>query len=265
VNLEENVRRFQFSRALDKPTEALVITGYFWLMLCFVAFPAHGLDYPWILLSAESDSRDAEVRAQDEAQSINMVGVINQTETLFNHHLIWKKAAIKDLLKMDAPFCEMHFDGVNPGGLSAEEKSILGEYLKRGGFILFFIDTYPYSQDEFWAVKQWSVIDFLTKELPASDPDFITGRATDDFPIFKVHYQTETADAIRHELNGNPNTPNRTLLFYRNRLCCFVMGEYGYLEDDIWVPMPRPFPRDFSMELKSYQLIVNIYTYSIVK
>ncbi len=123
----------------------------------------------------------------------------------------------------------MHFDGVNPGGLSVEEKSILGEYLKRGGFILFFIDTYPYSQDEFWAVKQWSVIDFLTKELPASDPDFTTGRATDDFPIFKVHYQTETADAIRHELNGNPNTPNRTLLFYRNRLCCFVMGEYGYL------------------------------------
>jgi len=234
-------------------------------MLVFLPQPVHGLEYPWILLSPESDSRDSEMCDHDEAQSLNMVAVINQTETLFNHHVIWKKAAIKNLLALEAPFCEMHFDAVKPIGLSAEEKSILSEYIKRGGFILFFIDTYPYPQDEFWAVKEWPIIDFLTKELPASDSDFTTGRATDDFPIFKVHYQTETADAIRHELNGNPNTPNRTLLFYKNRLCCFVMGEYGYLENDEWIPNPRPFSRQFSQELKSYQLTVNIYTYSIVK
>ncbi len=254
--------RFELSRSFYK--QAAGWAGCIWLMLGLSFFPAHGLEYPWTLLSAGNDSRDPEVRAQDEAQSINMVEVINQNETLFKHHLIWKKAVIRDLLKMDAPFCEMHFDGVNPGGLSPDEKSILGEYLKRGGFILFFIDAYPYRQDDFWTIKQWPVIDFLTKELPASDTDFTIGRAADDFPIFKVHYQTQTADAIRHELKGNSNTPNRTLLFYRNRLCCFVMGEYGYLENDTWVPMPRPFSREFNMELKSYQLIVNIYTYSMM-
>ena len=201
---------------------------------------------------------------QDEAESLNMVAVINQTEELLGHHLIWQKATIKKLLAMNAPFCEMHFDAVKPVGLSAEEKSILTEYIKRGGFILLFIDTYPYPQDEFWQVKEWPIIDFLTKELPASDPDFTTGKADDNFPIFNVHYQTQTADQIRHELTGNPNTSNRTLLYYRNRLCCFVMGMYGDLEDDTWVPMSRPFPRDFSMELKSYQLIVNVYIYAIV-
>jgi hypothetical protein len=43
------------------------------------------------------------------------------------------------------------------------------------------------------------------------------------------------------------------------------MGKYGYLENDTWVPIPRPFPDDFSMDFKSYQLIVNIYYYSIVR
>jgi len=265
VNSKGDMGRFEFSRPFSKQTAGWGISGCVWLMLACLSLPAHGLEYPWILLSPERDSRDPEVRDQDEAQSLNMVAVMNQTETLFDHHLIWKKVAIKNLLALNAPFCEMHFDAVNPVGLSADEQSILGEYLKRGGFILFFIDTYPYPHDEFWAVKEWPIIDLLTKELPASDPDFTTGKATDKFPIFKVHYQTGTADVIRHELNGNPNTPNRTLLFYRNRLCCFVMGQYGYLEGGEWVPMSRPFPRNFSLELKSYQLIVNIYTYSVVK
>ncbi len=234
-------------------------------MILMLSLPVHGLDYPWVLLSPANDSREADVRDQDEAQSSNMVAVINRNETLFGHHLVWSKAEIKDLPKLAAPFCEMHFDAVKPFWLTPEEKSILTDYLKRGGFILFFIDAYPYPQDEFWSVKEWPIIDFIAKELPASDSAFTTGRATDDFPIFKVHYQTETADSIRHELTGNPNTPNRTLLFYRKRLCCFVMGNYSYLEDGEWVPMPRPFPQQFSMVLKSYQLVVNIYTYSILQ
>lgn len=242
-----------------------LVGGWVCVILGFMSPAAHGQDYPWLYLSPENDSRDAEMCAHDEAQSLNMVAVINQNETFLNHHLVWKKSKIKNLLAMDVPFCEMHFDAINPVGLSAEEKGILSEYLKRGGFILFFIDTYPYYQDDFWRIKEWPMIDFLTKELPASDPDFTTGKATDDYPIFKVHYQTETADAIRHELEGNPNTPNRTLLFYRNRLCCFVMGVYGYLEDDAWVPMSRPFQSDFSMELKSYELILNVYIYAIVR
>jgi hypothetical protein len=242
--------------------EFVILGGLVWL-LAFV--PSRGLEYPWVLLTPQHDSRDAEVCDQDEAQSLNMVGVINQTETLFHHHLLWKKVAIKDLLSLEAPFCEMHFDAVKPFWLTSQEKSILAEYLKRGGFILFFIDAYPYTQDEFWKVREWPLIDFLTKELPATHSGFTTGRATDEFPIFKIHYQTQTADSIRHELSGNPQTPNRTLLFYNGRLCCFVMGQYTHLENDEWVPMARPFSREFSLQLKSYQLVVNIYTYSIAR
>jgi hypothetical protein len=40
---------------------------------------------------------------------------------------------------------------------------------------------------------------------------------------------------------------------------------YGYLEDDAWVPMSRPFESDFSMNLKSYELILNVYIYAIVR
>jgi hypothetical protein len=243
----------------------LLLHGCVWLLLGLLTQPARGLDYPWVLLNPKNDSRDAEMQDEDEAQSRNMVAVMNRSEELFDHHLIWEKSDILNLLKLHAPFCEMHFDAVRPFWLTAEEKKILGEYLKRGGFILFFIDAYPYSEQEFWPVKQWPIIDFITKELPASDPDFTVGRATDAFPIFTIHYHTQTADVIRHELSGNPHTCNRTLLFHQGRLCCFVMGQYTYLEDGAWVPEPRPFTHIFSPELKSYKLIVNIYTYSVAR
>ncbi len=235
-------------------------------MLTCLARPAYGLDYPWVLLSPENDSRETEVREQDEAQSFSMVAAINQNETLFQHHLVWREARIKNLPALEAPFCEMHFDAVNPFRLTPEEQSILADYLKRGGFILLIYDMYPYAQDELWAVKQWPIIDFITKDLPASNPDFTAGRATDAFPMFRVHYQTQTAFMMRHELTGNPSTPVHTLLYYRKRLCCFVMGSYyHYLEHGEWVAEPRPFTRQFSMELKGYKLVVNIYTYSILQ
>ncbi|HEV3026545.1 MAG TPA: hypothetical protein VG457_03180, partial [Planctomycetota bacterium] len=117
--------------------------------------PARATEYPWVYLVAQNDSRDAEMCRQDEAQSLNTVAVINQQEELFAHHLVWRKAAIRDLLGLGVPFCEIHFDAVRPFSLTAGEKAILGEYLKRGGFILFFIDTYPYSEEEFWPVKEW--------------------------------------------------------------------------------------------------------------
>jgi hypothetical protein len=248
-----------------RSVRALALGACFWLTAAFLSTPAVALTYPWVFLNPENDSRDSEMRELDEAESSNMVGVINGAEDLFGHHLVWKKSSIRNLLSLNAPFCEMRFDAVHPFWLTPDEKSILTEYLKRGGFILFFIDTYPYAQDEFWKIKQWPLIDFLTKELPASDSGFTTGKATDDFAVFKAHYHTETADFIRHELTGNPNTPNRTLLFYQGRLCSFVMGRYGYIEDGKWVAASRPLPKDFSMDLKSYRLIVNIYTYSIVK
>jgi len=252
-------------RLFHRAMQGGLVAGWAALTLGLFSIAANGQDCPWILLSPQNDSRDADMCELDEAWSMNLVNVINANNELLNQHLTWGKCSIKKLLSMDVPFCELHFDAINPVGFTAEEKSILAEYLKRGGFILFFIDTYPYAQEDFWKVKQWPVIDFLTRELPASDPDFTTGKATDNFDIFKVHYLTETADSIRHELEGNPNTPNRTLLFYRNRLCCFVMGRYSYLEDNTWVGEPKPFIRDLSSDPKSYQLVVNVYIYAVVR
>ena len=212
------------------------------LIFAFFSAPVRALEYPWTYLTAENDSRDPEVQDQDEAQSQNMIQVMNDQEPFFNHRLFWRKSAIENLLTQDAPFCEMHFDAVKPFSFTPAEKSILAEYLKRGGFILFFIDAYPYPQDEFWKIKQWPLIDFLTTELPASDPDFAVGRATDAFPIFKVRYHTETADAIRHELTGNPNTPNRTLLFYQKRLCCLSWASTAIWRMTPGFPSPVPSP-----------------------
>jgi hypothetical protein len=255
-------------RGVRPPFGNRLRTGWFRGLLAAAAVlsPAAGaMEYPWVYLVPQNDSRDAEMCRQDEAQSLNTVAVINQQEELFDHHLLWRKVAIKDLLPLDLPFCEMHFDAVRPFSLTPEEKKILTEYLQRGGFILFFIDTYPYDEEEFWPVTSWPIIDFIAKELPAADHDFSSKRVTDDFPIFRVHYRTQTADMIRHELTGNPNTPNRTVLFYQNRLCCFVMGQYSVVEGGRWVRMERPFPGAYSFQLKSYQLVVNIYTYSVVR
>jgi hypothetical protein len=230
---------------------------------CFAASAARAAEYQWVMLTPESDSRNADMVEHDDLQSRNTVGVINQNEPLLHQSLVWRRVRIKDLLAAQVPFCEMHFDAVRAVSLTMEDRRILTEYLKRGGFILFFIDAYPYPEEEFWKIKQWPVIDFLTRELPTSDPDFTIGKASDDFPLFKVHYQTQTADAIRHELDGNPNTPNRTLVYDKGRLCCFVMGSYSYLADGVWQAVDKPYPTDFSMELKSYQLIVNVYIYAI--
>jgi hypothetical protein len=228
--------------------------------------PAGAREYPWTVLCPENDSRNPDMRDRDEEESRNTVEVLNNGDPLFNHLLTWKKTSILNLLSQQAPFCEMHFDAVKPFMFTAQEKGILTEYLKRGGFIIFFIDAYPYTEDEFWVVKEWPVMDFLTKELPKTDPDFTVGKATDASPVFKVHHQTTTADEVKHELTGNPNTPNRTMLFYKGRLSCFVMGDYTWLGDDgKWVAFPRPYPRHYSLVPKSYQLMANVYAYSMVR
>ena len=234
-----------------------------WLTLSFWTTPARALIYPWVLLEPEHDSRDPDMIDSDRAHSQNLVAIVGASEKIFDHHLVWCEIPIRKLLSISAPFCELHFDAIHQLTLTAEEKQVLKEYIKRGGFLLCFIDAYPYSEDQYWPVKQWNFIDFLTHELPASDPGFTVGRATDAFPIFSFYYKTRTADAIRHEFAGNPNTPNRTLLFYRGRLCVFVMGDYGYFDGAQWVPLDRPFPRSFSTDPKSYELMVNIYAYSI--
>jgi hypothetical protein len=122
------------------------------LVLALLGLPAKGLDYPWGILIPENDSRDAEMRAYDDANFANTMAVINDSEKPLHHHLVPRMVRVKDLLAVNMPFCEMNFDAVRPLVLTADEKAILQEYLKRGGFILFFIDAYPYTQDEFWKI-----------------------------------------------------------------------------------------------------------------
>jgi hypothetical protein len=221
--------------------------------------------YSWTVLTPENDSRDDDERDFDEFDSKSLVTGMNEVEEIFGHRLVWDKIAIKDLLATCPPFCELRFDAVHPLILTAAEKAILQEYFRRGGFVLFQEDTYPYGQDEFWAVKSWPVIDFIRKELPAADPQFTVDRATDAHLIFHNYYQTRTADATRHELEGNPYTPNRTLLFFRGSPCAFVYGRYNLIDDYTgkWDPAPRPFEHIFSLEEHGYQLTVNIYFYAM--
>jgi hypothetical protein len=220
--------------------------------------------YPWVLINPEKDSRDADTRQSDEVFSRNLVFVINENEALFRHQMTWQEAPITKLLEMNGPFCEMHFDAVRPLDLTAEEKTVLIEYFKRGGFILFFIDAFPYDQDEFWAVKSWPLVDFLVKELPR-DSDFSIARLRDDHPMFKIHYQSHVDEEIRHELRDNPYTPNRLGIYYKNRLCGFIMGNYNVVENGKWIAEPRPFSLQFSSELSGYERIVNVFVYSIVQ
>jgi len=242
----------------------------FWLTVLILLF---GLRLPieaqtatrafsWTVLIPEHDSRAADVRDYDEFDSKSLVSGMNETEKVFRHQLVWNKLPIKNLLASSAPFCELRFDAVNPLVLTDQEKAILREYFVRGGFILFQEDAYPYSQDEFWSIKSWPVIDFLTKELPASSPDFHFEKVTDSNVLFHQYYDTQTAEQTKHELQDNPYTPNRTLLSYRGHPCAFVYGRYNWIEDGKWVAMPRPFAYVFNMEERGYQLTVNIYVYA---
>jgi hypothetical protein len=234
--------------------------------LSFMGFGvARATEYPWVLIYPQNDSRDPEMRRADEAYSRNMVSVVNQTERLFHHHVVWKKAAISHLLEISAPFCEMHFDAVHPFEFTPEEKTIVAEYFKRGGFILFFIDAYPYDQDEFWAVKHWPLVDFLTEELSRGDTAFSSSRIPDSDPIFQIHYPTHPPDSIVHELRDNPSTPNRTAVYYKGQMRGIVMGDYYIIEGGKWVAEPRPFSLEFSSELSGYQRIVDVYAYSMIQ
>lgn len=204
------------------------------------------------------------MRSYDDFESRSLLAGMNEYEKVFHGRLVWRKTAIKNLLSVRTPFCELRFDAVKSLIFTAREKAVLREYFAQGGFILFQKDAYPYSQDEFWAVKEWPVIDFLTRELPAASSDFKAGKIDDSHPLFSQYYKTRTAEAVVHELQGNPFTPNRTLLSYRGHPCAFVYGSYYFIEDGKWVAMPRPFAHVFSPDPRSYKLAVNIYVYAMM-
>lgn len=219
--------------------------------------------YTWTVLAPEKDSRPQDVREFDEIQSKTTVRDMNATDEVFHHRLTWQKVPIKDLLSASAPFCEFDFDAVKPQTLTAKEKTILREYLSRGGFILLSQDVYPYTREEYWPVKSWPVIDFFTKELPAADTDFKVERITEKHPIFHEYYKTRIVEPEKLELQENPNCPDFTLITYRGRPCIFIYGTY-VCDGVQWITLPRPFGVLFTVSTyaEDNALDVNLYIYA---
>ncbi len=109
------------------------------------------------------------------------------------------------------------------------------------------------------------MFDFFTRDLPAADPDFTIDNATDAHPIFNVHYSTQTVPSVQREMRENPFYRGRTLVLYRGRMAAFFMGRYNVEDNNRWTPMARPFQNNFSYELRSYELILNIYIYATMR
>jgi hypothetical protein len=227
------------------------------------AMDSANADFSWTELVPKNDSRDPEVQEFDDYLSKSMLDAMNENEPVFKHLLYWQKKPLSSLLSLSAPFCEMEFDAIHPLVLTPKEKAILAEYFKRGGFLLLCEDAYPYSQDQFWKVKSWPVIDFITKELPASDPNFSYERVTESHPVFHQHLETNLPDAEKRELEGNPSSPYLILLSYKKRPCAFVEAQFAY-EDETnrWAALPRPFVHDFVQDVEGYALTVNLYVYA---
>ena len=241
----------------------------FWSDLLILLF---GLGFPlagfaqedtltWTFLTPENDTRAADVRNFDMLFSKRVLARMNSTEEVFHHHLSWQTVPILHPLDASAPFCELDFDPVNPLILTPQEKTILQEYLTRGGFIFLCEDAYPYSRDEFWSVKKWPIIDFLTKELPVSDRDFTFERITQQHGFLHEYYTPKIDEILAFELielKGNPTLPDLTLVSYRGHPCAFVLGNYAFDENG-WVT--RPFPSNIMLAHEVLAFYVNIYVY----
>jgi hypothetical protein len=223
---------------------------------------AQASDMPWVMLAPAHDTRAADMQAWDDADSRNLVNVINASQEYAHCHFQWSKTSILKLLDRNIPFAELRFDPVKPMEFTPDEKSTLQEWLKRGGFLLVFEDAYPYEQEEFRKAHDLPVFDFFTRELPAANTAFTIEKATDAHPIFSAHYTTETVPSIRREMRENPFYRGRTMVLYRGRVVAFFMGRYNYEENNRWVPMSRPFSETFSYDIRSYYLILNIYIYA---
>jgi len=219
-------------------------------------------DFSWTMLAPQNDSRPPDVRIFDDHLSQSMLDSMNENEPIFHHRLTWRKQPISHLLSISAPFCELPFDAVHPQILTPKEKEIVKEYFKRGGFILLCEDAYPYPQDEFWAVKSWPIIDFITKELSASDPDFTWEKVTEKHQVFHQHLETNLPDSEKMELEGNPYSPYLIMVYYKGHPCAFVEAQFYHIEDDKWVDLPRPYVYVFDQNIEGYALTVNLYVYA---
>ncbi len=220
--------------------------------------------FPWVFLLPRHDTRDAEMQAWDEEDSQACLSTFNHSGIFPGQPFIWQRRPVAEVLESAAPFAELRFDAAHPMELDGDEKKALSEWLRRGGFLLLIEDAYPYSQAELRSQPTLPVFEFFTRELPASDPGFSVSRVGDGHPIFHIFYQTWTVDSVAREMKENAHYRGRTLITYQGRPVAFFMGRYWREEEGRWLAAPRPLPRNFSLDIKSYKLTLNLYIYAII-
>ncbi|MGB8352353.1 MAG: hypothetical protein WCD79_00540 [Chthoniobacteraceae bacterium] len=243
-----------------------MLSRYHWIFFALL-FPGisrmRAEDWPWTMLTPANESRDAGMCRFDEIDVRHTLRVLDHSDKFIHSHFVFSKIPITKLLAAPTPFGDLHFDSINPMEFTPGEKSILKEWLKRGGFLIAFEDTYPYEQDVFHKKHDLPVFDFFTRELPAEDPDFTVKKAGPDHPFFRQPFPTKPAAPIQVEMQENPNFRGYTMLLYKGRTVVFFMGRYSYMDNGRWVPMRRPFPEAHDLALESYALMINVYFYAI--
>jgi len=232
-------------------------------LLCLGTCGVRAGDLPWTMLIPAHDSRDAEMRRFDETDLRYQIQVLNRSGKFEGNRFVFSKIPITGLLGAMTPFADLPFDSVRPMEFTPEEKTILKEWLKRGGFLVAFEDTYPYEQEDFRRKRVLPAFDFFIKDLPAEDPDFTVDRAGPTHAVFREPFPTKPAPPFEVEIRENPNYRGFTYLVYKGRMVVFFMGRYSYMENGRWVRVSRPFPDAHDLVLESYSLILNVYFYAL--
>jgi hypothetical protein len=237
--------------------------GLLTLALVFSSHSAHAQlpTYTWTSIIPENDTRDADLRKYDKDMLREMITNMNETEKVFHHQLSWQEVPIRKLLIAHAPFCEIDYDPLHPLVLTDREKLILKEYLQRGGFLVLGEDVYPYDEDQIATVTQWSVIDYIIKDLPAADHDFVATKIDETHPIYHQYYKTLVPAAERWALGRFPALPDTTLVTYKGHPCAFAYANY-FCDGEQWVALPRPFPENTYWIAEDYAMNVNLYIYA---
>jgi len=218
-------------------------------------------DYTWTSLVPADETRAADIRKYDKNMLLGMIASMNATEQVFRQRLTWKQIAIQDLLTARAPFCEIDFDPVHPPEFTESEKAILKEYLARGGFLALCPDLYPYSMEEVAAIRNWSVIDYIIRELPAADPAFTAEKITESHLIYHQYYKAKRDASDRWAARRFPHLPDGTLVSYKGHPCAFVDSN-RCSDGSKWETLDRPFPPYVPLVPDSYALNVNLYIYA---
>lgn len=214
----------------------------------------------WLILSPKNDARTEEMARFDEEMDEHLVARLNETPE-FQGRLQVARRDVASILEPGAPFASLHFDPTRPMALSEEEKSVLEEYLVRGGFLVLVEDNYPYFEEQYRARTDGTLFDFFARELPRRNPEFSTGKAGADHPLFTQHYRIEIPDFIRREMDENPRYRGETLFLHEGRLAGYTLSLYAFHDGEKHVPLKPPY-RPYDLILTGYELLVNIYLYT---